>query len=96
MKKAQGFVWSTIGKAILILIAIGVIAWLFGKYIGREKGTIEEGISGVEGDLDKDGVRDIFDRCCCTDKYGDVSDVDISGCSFNDKEISCSERKDKC
>jgi len=90
MKKAQ---IRTIGTIMIVLIVVFLTIFIFHKYFVKQSNIAGEQITETTEDSDEDGVKNILDMCCCTDKCGDKENVDIKGCSPGDKVISCSNRE---
>ena len=71
---------------ILIITAIILIA-AFTGFFKKEAGEIDDKIGSLD-DKDGDGVANLFDRCCNTDKDNwDL--VDGKGCAPGDKREKC-------
>ena len=65
-KKAQeGGSFGIIKTAIIVLLVLTILIFVFVKYFGQEIGIVQKNICGVDHDEDGDGIPDIADRCPC-------------------------------
>jgi len=63
-KKSMDLTLGTIAVAVVVLVTIFVLLYTFTNLFGKQRGQINEQITAV-GDLDNDGVSNIFDWCPC-------------------------------
>ena len=84
MKKAQVDPLKIIIAFIVLLIAAGVLIFIFTTQLGKEKGIVEKQIVGLE-DTDDDGVANFIDKCPNTPP-NEKAQVDTLGCSPSQKE----------
>ena len=50
-------------KAVLLLVVLFVIVFVFRTYFGKEVEIAGEHISSMEADTDCDGIVDVADKC---------------------------------
>lgn len=56
---------------MVVALIFGFLVILFyGGTLSKESGIVEKPIGGIQGDADKDSIRNFFDKCPCT--FGDV------------------------
>lgn len=87
---------ETVVKAIIVLIVLGVVIFVFMKLFGGGTGEAGKQIEQTKSDWDGDGIPNILDNCCCTDA-DDVAHVDATGCIPGENKVSCSSTEgQKC
>jgi len=86
-------VWEVIVWAIILIVVAVILIYVFKNTLGRQEGAINTQIDSAK-DSDGDGVPNVFDKCCRTDKDYPGSSVDASGCVTNSisERTSCENR----
>ena len=54
--------------AIIIILAAGILLFVFRDNLKKETDTVNDVICGLDGDYDSDGVPDSIDNCVCLDE----------------------------
>lgn len=94
MDNKKALALETVVKAVIVLIVLGVVIFVFSKLFGGSADNANTQVTNTGTDWDGDGITNIIDSCCCS---GEGS-VDGTGCGPGDKKISCmsDEAKTKC
>lgn len=75
-KKADADTMNTIKTVVLVLIVLVVLLAIFAFYMKKTGGSFKNQVDCSHNDADKDGVIDIFDKCC---KKGGTQSPDLVG-----------------
>lgn len=62
-KRADVEPMSVIVGFIILLVAAGIIIFIFKTQTGKLANSTNQQITGLQQDSDKDGVADVFDKC---------------------------------
>lgn len=78
MNRKAMAMWEVLIWGIILVIVAFLVIFGFKNLFGKETGSIDEQITSVTADSDKDGVKDILDKCKNTPEG---SSVDVRGCA---------------
>lgn len=58
-----------IGSLLVVAVVVILVLFLLNRWLTSQSGIVETQIGGLQGDADKDSIRNFFDKCPCT--FGD-------------------------
>lgn len=78
------------GSLLVVAVVVILILFLLNRWLTSQSGIVETQIGGIGGDADKDGLRNVVDKCPCT--FGDSL---YEGCPATFDQTQIDEDKKK-